>query len=415
MPGPVARTVYPVSEEWFGIARETVPGTVVLPIVTVPLDKAAPDDKPTFLVDKALRGSMAEEYQLIEGTLIGSFDINGPVYMDTVGYFLHNLLGDYVSSGSAPTNSTTTTANLAVGGTTVTITLGTGYATNGTVELGPVGGTSETLVISSVTGGTTLNFATGARYAWPSGSTIQTVTAPYTHVFSLFNLENGQPATHTVTHFSGITNLSGETPNYGGTYGARQYGYWCASEMSFNMDATGLVTHSTKGTAQIGVPTTANPVKSISTVQAQAGWEGTVLIGGSTITSVTVPEITMTRQLKPWYAANGSQQPYIIARNSLTTAGKFTFLAVDDTPMMYMLNNTHPSMQLSLNNGLSGASFVSLTFHCNVAAFDTVKLNDNEEIEWDTTFKALANTSDAGSSGGWSPVKVTLVSSVATY
>lgn len=412
---PVARTVYPVSEEWFGIAREATPGTVVTPVATVPLDKTAPDDKPAFLTDKALRGSMAEEYQLIEGTAIGEFDINGPVYMDTVGYLLHNILGDYVSAGSAPSNATTLTEALAAGGTTVTIASGTGYSASGTVELGPSGGTSETLVIASVTGGTTLNFTTGARFPWPSGGTISTVTAPYTHTFSLLNSGNGQPATHTVTHFSGITALSGETPNYGGTYGARAYGCWCASEMTFNMDANGLVTHSTKGTAFLGTPSTANPVKSISTVQAQAGWEAQVSIGGTVVTSVTVPEITLARQLKPWFTTDGSQTAYIIARNSLAANGKLTFLATDDVPMMTMLENTQPSLQLSLSNGMSGASLVSLTFHCTVAAFDTVKFTDNEEVEWDATYKAMANTTDAGVSSGWSPVQVTLISSVATY
>jgi hypothetical protein len=415
MPLPVARTVYPVSEEWFGIGREVVPGTVVAPLVTVPLDKTAPDDKPTFLVDKALRGSMAEEYQLIEGTAIGAFDINGPVYMDTVGYLLHNIMGDYIAAGSAPTNATTLSAGLAVGGTAVTVTSGTGYGTAATVNIGPVGGFSENLVISTVTGGTSLTFTTGARFAWNSGATIHTVTAPYTHTFSLLNSGNGQPATHTVTHFSGITALNAETPNYGGTFGARQYGYWCASEMSFNMDASGLVSHSTKGTAFLGTPSLANPVKSISTVQAQPGWEAQVLIAGGTVTSVTVPEITLTRQLKPWFTADGSQTAYVIARNSLTANGKLTFLAVDDTPMMYMLNNTQPTLSLSLNNGLSGTNFVSLTFNAQIAAFDTVKLTDNEEIEWESTFKAMANVTNAGPSGGWSPVSVVLLSGVATY
>ena len=110
MPAPIATTVFPESRQWFGIGRELVTGTAVAPAITVPVEKGEPDEKVTGLIDKSLRGSMAEEFGYIQGTEMSEVDLGGPVYLSNVGYILHNLMGDYIAVGSTPTNSTTLTA-----------------------------------------------------------------------------------------------------------------------------------------------------------------------------------------------------------------------------------------------------------------------------------------------------------------
>src|SRR6266567_1416301 len=97
----VTSIVFPETQEWVGIAAELVAGTVVNPAVTIPVEKAEPDEKPVWLTDKSL---------------------NGPVYLDTIGHLLRNIFGDYAATGSTPTNATTFTGALAVGATTGTLT-----------------------------------------------------------------------------------------------------------------------------------------------------------------------------------------------------------------------------------------------------------------------------------------------------
>src|SRR6266702_6652846 len=111
----VTSIVFPETQEWLGIAAELVAGTVVNPVVTIPVEKAEPDEKPVWLTDKSLRGKMVSEFALNQGTESAVFALNGPVYLDTIGHLLRNIFGDYAATGSTPTNATTFTGALAVG------------------------------------------------------------------------------------------------------------------------------------------------------------------------------------------------------------------------------------------------------------------------------------------------------------
>jgi hypothetical protein len=411
MPAPIAATVFPEYRQFVGIGREAATGTSVLPVTTLPVEKAEPDEKVTFLTDKSLRGSMAEEYALIQGVEVSDFNFGGPVYLDTMGYVLHNLMGDYVTTGSTPTNSTTLTAPVAVGATTAAVTSGTGYAIGQAVQLGVSGdGNPEVVVLTNVVTNT-LTFAnTPARFAHASGKAVSTVVAPFSHVFSLLNSGNGQPVTHTVTHYQGITS----------SFGARQYASWCASEVAFDLDAQMLLTHETKGTSFLGVPAASGPTNSLTTALAQPVWRLLVGIGGpasggTQVNNVCQGGVTITRQIKPYFTGDGYQQPFIIARNGLAIAGKFTQLAQDESPLLNMLNNVQPQVQMTLSNGLTGANLLAITFDCQVAAYDTSKLSANEELEYEVTFKGIANTTNAGQSGGYAPGKVTLQNAIPTY
>src|SRR5215469_13469649 len=100
---PVIGTVFPEAREWVGLGRELTVGTAVIPAITVPVEKAEPDEKPIWLDDKSLRGYMAEQYGLIQGPEMSAFDFNGPVYLESIGHVLFNIFGDYSATGSTPT------------------------------------------------------------------------------------------------------------------------------------------------------------------------------------------------------------------------------------------------------------------------------------------------------------------------
>src|SRR5579859_656544 len=129
-------TVKPVALEWLGLGRELVTGTIVAPAVTIPADKIEPDEKYTLLEDKTIRGVMGSLFSVIGGIQSAAVDFQGPVYLDTIGHILLNLMGDYSTTGSTPTSSTTTTASAVVGATTLTVASIVGYSNGSTVQVG---------------------------------------------------------------------------------------------------------------------------------------------------------------------------------------------------------------------------------------------------------------------------------------
>jgi hypothetical protein len=234
---------------------------------------------------------------------------------------------------------------------------------------------------------------------------VSTVVAPFTHTFAVLNSGSGQPATHTLTFHQGITSAQG----------ARQYAYFAASEMQFTLNAEQLFLHSTKGMSFLGTPAASAPVNTLTTALAQPVWRGAISIGGTPINEIEEVTITLTRNVKGIWAANGAQTPYIIARYDLTGAGGFKHLAQNETPMLNMLNNVQPTAQVTISNGLSGANLLSCQFNFQVAAYDAAKLNSNGAIEYDVTWKAIANTTNIGGSAGFGIATVVLQNAVATY
>ena len=412
MPAPFAATVFPESQQWVGVGRELTAATLVAPAVTTPAEKIEPDEKVTWIDDKSLRGYMAEQYGLVQGVEIADVGISGPVYLDTMGHYLFNLFGDYTATGSTPTNTTTLNGAVSAGATSCVVTSGSGYAIGQAVQIGVTGdGNPEIVVLTNVVT-TTLTFAnTPLRFAHASGKSVSTVVAPFTHIFSLLNSGNGQPPTHTLTHRQGIS----------GSFGQNQYGYWCASEAALTLNAQQAFVHDTKGTSLLKQVVTGSALTNTpNTAALQPSWRALVGLGGpasggTLISHIIEPKINFVRMLKPYWTLSGFQSPFAIGRNNFAITGGFTHLAVDESPMLNMLNNVQPQMQLAISNGLSGANLLSFQLDCQVAAYDTAKLQANDELEYAITFKAIANATNIGQSGGLSPGKVTLQNAVPTY
>lgn len=111
-----APTVYPSAKQFVGLAKETTPGTAVAPTFTFLVEKFEAEDKPTWLVDKSLRGSMADEYGAQQGVTIAEWSASGPWYGDACGYLLANILGEVATTGaSAPYSHAFTLLNSGTG------------------------------------------------------------------------------------------------------------------------------------------------------------------------------------------------------------------------------------------------------------------------------------------------------------
>lgn len=410
MPTP---TTYAPAKQFVGIANETQQGSPVAMTFTQLVEHFKPKDAPKFLADKAWRGSMGtDSFAEIQGVKIADLDFGGPVFGDGIGFFLRNILGDLAATGTPTGSGATTLAAQANAGASSLSTVAT--IPNGTIIQIGTGATAEIATTGTPTGSGPFTIPLSGGYTLlyqhASAQAVTPVTGPYNWAWSLLNSGTGQPISHTLTHFLGPT----------ATSGARQYPGACFSELHFKWNAeTELFQWTGKAMAYPSVALGSAPVSNPTTVQPIASWQMSVGIagpatGGTLVPTVTDGEITIKRQVKPYYTGNGVQSPYIIQRGGVTVDGKINFVAADESPLLYMLNNTQPQLQLVITNGLSGTNLIKVQFDLAQAAFITAEPEGTKEaVEYTTTYKGIYSTSNAGGSGAYSPVKVTVTNNQA--
>ena len=233
--------------------------------------------------------------------------------------------------------------------------------------------------------------------------TVTGTTTPYSNAFSLLNSGNGQPTTHTFSWFYGPS-----------TNGTRQYAGACLSDLSFTFDVTkSAVEYSASAMAWGSVVDGTSPTNTIGSDPALASWIGAVQIGGATNVTVLSGSVAIKRKLTPYFTAQTSvQSPYVIQRGPVGVTGSFKVIAADETQLLNYLNNSQPSLQFNFQSG-TGVSQRQIQLHMNQAAYTAAKPDGSQDaIEFDINFTAVANSTDAGASGGLSPIKVTTQSSL---
>lgn len=408
---------YAPAKQFLGIANEpaNAKGTAVAPSFTQLIDTLTPSDKPTFLKDQAWRGSMGtDSFNQIAGVKSAEVDMGGPVFGDGIGFFLRNILGDVAVIGT-PTGSgsTTLSGSTAVGATSFTTALSIPAAT--LVQIG-TGATAEVVTTGTPTGSgpyvipITVPATGGLLYAHASAATVVPVTGPYTYAWSLLNSGGGQPIAHTLTHYLGPT----------ATTQARAYAGYSLTELDLTFNAESeLYTWAGKGVSWPSTPAAALPTANGTAIKPIASWQTLVGIGGpasggTLVSTVSDGEVDIMREAVPIYTANGVQTPYIIQRGQLNVTGKLNFTAVsDESALLYMMNNTQPAVQIVTSNGLSGVNLISITIDMAQCAFVTSDPDTSKTaVGYQTTFEPVFNTTNAGGSGGQSPIKVTVVCNV---
>jgi len=403
---------YASTKQFIGIAPEITQGTAVAMTATQLLTSFTPSDKPTFLKDQSWRGSMGtDSFAQIQGVKTADISLGGPVYGDTLGWWLRNLLGDLAVTGT-PTGSgsTTLSAGAAVGATNISTVASIPAAT--VIQIG-TGATAEVFTTGTPSGAGpyTIPLATptgGLVYAHASAqAVVPVVTAgPYTYAWSLLNSGGGQPPSHTLTHSLGPT----------ATVGARQYPGFCMSAMNLKFNAESeLFTWDGQGTSWPSVIAGAAPTANPTTILPVASWRTKVGIGGpasggTLVNTITDGEVDIARELVPYFTATGVQTPYIIQRGGLSATGKLNFGAVsDESALLYMLNNTQPQVQFLIDNGLAGTAQITVQIDVQVAAFTAAAPDTSKAaVGYQDEFQAVFNTTNAGGSGGQSPIKVSV-------
>ena len=244
------------------------------------------------------------------------------------------------------------------------------------------------------------------------GDRTTTGSGPYTHAVSLLNSGTAQPSTLTLIDGGQLA----------ATTLARTYSGCCLSELTIkgNPEST-FLEWSAKGLgwASADYPTSA-PSFSPGTEAPMAAWRTGIGVGGTfgSVPNSTIRnwEVTITRELKVEWTSQNSQNPYIIQRGRVGVTGSaYVSVPADESMLDYWLNNTQPQLQFLIDNGQASTAQRRLTLDMLLGSFQSSKINRSEEAAgYDITFKGVGNTTNAGASAGYSPIKATVINNTAS-
>lgn len=315
---------FPTYLSFLGIAKEATAGTPVSATSFIPVHSLKPVDNQKYLTDKGWRGSYTDEYGEIPGTYHTTYDFDGDVFPDTIGFPLAGLLGDVTVTGAS---------------------------------------------------------------------------APYSTGFALLNSGSGQPPTYTLSDFDSLD--------------TRQFPGFTFEDIALKFNADGLLTYSAKGIALPAINGVVKPTSSFSALPPVAGWTGVISIGGSVVNTLLDGEISLKRKLTVIDAVDNSNGPRNIFAGPLSVDGKMTIVTMDSSALTAYLTNSQPSLDVNYQAG-AGAAAVGLQLHMSKCAYTAATLERGKDyLTTQVTFKAIANTLDAGTSGGLSPIKATVKNAIA--
>jgi hypothetical protein len=220
--------------------------------------------------------------------------------------------------------------------------------------------------------------------------------APYSSAFSTLCSGDTQPPTWTATLFDPL--------------GTWQYPALQVSELQFKWNADGFFAYTAKATGW-GYLTGSAPTTSYSGVKPQANWNILSKIAGTQM-FVQEGELTIKRKVEAIRGANGTQNPYRIWSGDVSVDGKLTLIMEDTSQRAAFQAVTAQSLDVAYTQG-TGATQTGLDLHCTQAVYtDGTPTYGKDYIELPVTFKADANITDIGASGGYSPIKATLTNAL---
>jgi hypothetical protein len=219
-------------------------------------------------------------------------------------------------------------------------------------------------------------------------------SAPYTHTISLKNsavaAADAQPISYTITDFYAAA--------------VRAYPGAQFTDFTLKFNADGMLEYDTKTTGWASAAA-ATPTPSFSTILPTQVWQGAVTVGGSTITNAMTGEISMKRPVTPVYGIATTQNPYNVFLGALEVTGKLTFVMEADTELTRYLTNTQPAIVLNWAYG-AGAAAVQIQATLTKGAYVAAAIDRGSDlVQISIDINGQGNTTDAGASAGYSPIK----------
>lgn len=220
------------------------------------------------------------------------------------------------------------------------------------------------------------------------------VSAPYTHTISLLNSTTAdvdtQPISYTLTDFYAVN--------------MRNYPGCQFSDFNLKFNADGMLEFDTKTTGFSSVDAE-QPTPSFSTVAPTPVWQGTVSVGGVAVSNAVDGNITLKRNVTPIYGIAQTQDPYQVFLGALEVTGSIKFVMENDDQLINFLDNTQPAIVLNWAYG-AGANALQLQATITKGAYTTAKIERGDDYVTITIeLNGQGNTTDAGSSAGYSPIK----------
>jgi hypothetical protein len=244
-------------------------------------------------------------------------------------------------------------------------------------------------------GGAVFADTVGYAIAGLLGSVATTgVSAPYTHTISLKNsLTSGaddQPISYTLTDF-----YAADVRSYPGC----QF-----SDFSLKFNADGMLEYDTKTTG-FSSSAVSDPTPTFSTVLPTPVWRGTVSIGGSAVSNAMNGNIDMKRNVTPVYGIASTQDPFQVFLGPIEVTGKITFMMENDDELTRFLSNTQPAVVLNWAYG-SGATELQVQATITKGAYTAAVIERGDDfVTIAIELNGQGNTTDAGSTGGYAPIK----------
>jgi hypothetical protein len=219
-------------------------------------------------------------------------------------------------------------------------------------------------------------------------------SAPFTHTISLKNSLTSdvdvQPISYTLTDFYAVD--------------VRSYPGCQFSDFSLKFNADGMLEYDTKTTGWAS-STVADPTPSFSAILPTPVWRGTVSIGGASVSTAMSGNIDMSRPVTPVYGISNTQNPYQVFLGPLEVTGKITFLMETDAELTRFLNNTQPAIVLNWSYG-AGATLVQIQATISKGAYTAAMIERGEDfVQVSIDLNGQSTTTDAGSTGGYAPIK----------
>jgi Phage tail tube protein len=228
------------------------------------------------------------------------------------------------------------------------------------------------------------------------GDETVTGTSPYTHAHASLTSGDQQPPALTLTEQDNL-----ETRAWPGTQ---------LSEVKLTIDPDGNITYTASG---MGFPdaTASTFVPAFTSLLPMQGWRMTCALNGTTIQPVSM-EVTLSREVNAVKTANNSQSPFAIWVGKLTVDVSGNFVAENTSHVIAFAADTQGVLSITGTRG-AGATTETLTFLASKAAYNSVeKDRGNDWIEYALELHAHHNSTDVGTSAGYSPCKLTLVNAL---
>lgn len=219
-------------------------------------------------------------------------------------------------------------------------------------------------------------------------------SAPFTHTIALENsavaAADAQPTSYTLTDFYAAA--------------VRAYPGCMFSDFTLKFNADGMLEYDAKTTGWASA-SAATPTPSFSTVLPTQVWQGALTVGGTVLSTAMSGEISMKRAVTPVYGIATTQNPYQVFLGPLEVTGKIKFVMEADTELTRYLTNTQPSIVLNWSYG-AGATAVQIQATLTKGAYVAAAIDRGTDlVEIDIDLVGLGNTTDAGATAGYSPIK----------